>query len=182
MESIEELQDELTLQQVMLSSLEGSGMDDEAREQEQTERRVEIANLKKKLEIARRKGVSTARSNEAPPTSSFEQAGSEPPAIRREQRVPAAGRSPAQDHRNSTSAGPSNTGSGSFSRANEGFQEHHSQSRKRDFASTTLGASHPANKSRRTTPVHFDDDLNNHSPWSNSGASSASVDFIDLTG
>jgi hypothetical protein len=76
MESIEELQDELTLQQVMLSSLEGSGMDDEAREQEQTERRVEIANLKKKLEIARRKGVSTARSNEAPPTSSFEQAGS----------------------------------------------------------------------------------------------------------
>jgi hypothetical protein len=76
MESVEELQDELTLQQVMLSSLEGSGMDDEAREQEQTERRVEIANLKKKLEIARRKGVSTARSNEAPPTSSFEQAGS----------------------------------------------------------------------------------------------------------
>jgi hypothetical protein len=88
----------------------------------------------------------------------------------------------AQDHRNSTSAGPSNTGSGSFSRGNEGFQEHHSQSRKRDFASTTLGASHTANKSRRTTPVHFDDDLNNHSPWSNSGASSASVDFIDLTG
>lgn len=76
MESINDLEDELMLQQVMLGSLEDAGIDDEAKEQERQERRAEIADLKKKLEIAKRKGVTTARSSEAPPSSSYEVDGS----------------------------------------------------------------------------------------------------------
>lgn len=74
MESIEDLQDELALCKVMLTSMEGDTWP--GVEEERQERRAEIIALKQKLEEAKRgpreNGHTPAGTNEAPHTASLD--------------------------------------------------------------------------------------------------------------